>query len=45
MDLVKEVRNTVLEVLEKEDAETNEEEEDNGLIGTDDTVDRLAIFS
>ena len=45
MDLVKEVRNTVLEVLEKDDAETNEEEEDNGLIGTDDTVDRLENLS
>ena len=38
MDLVKDVRNIVMEVLENEESETSDE---NGLIDTEDTVERL----
>ena len=45
MDLVKEVRNTVLEIIEKSSEETDTTEEQNGLIETEDTIERLKVVS
>ena len=45
MDLVKEVRNTVLEIIEKSSEETDSTEEQNGLIETEDTIERLEVVS
>ena len=45
MDLVKEVRNTVLEIIEKSSEETDSTEEQNGLIETEDTMERLEVVS
>ena len=45
MDLVKEVRNTVLEIIEKSSEETDATEEQNGLIETEDTIERLEVVS
>ena len=45
MDLVKEVRNTVLAIIEKSSEETDSTEEQNGLIETEDTIERLEVVS
>ena len=45
MDLVKEVRNTVLEIIEKGSEETDATEEENGLIDSEDTIERLEVVS